>query len=497
MRFYLVERTGALPRSAEFPCVRVEHDSWDDFGYKTLRRLTYFAASDTAKAIGEVKILQLNSPRTTLAQSFDALGSEYCSLGQSVDYYRLLANLGQDVARSILLPLNDIVLSPDLAGGFSRDHGFESSLLRFSGARNAYDVAGMYLGLSARRQLSVIKEVNFETTVPGAIAPHRLELKFSSGSDGLRRMAAIIGPNGTGKTQVLARFANAMSGLRGDGVFEPDRPEFSHVIAVSYSVFDEFDRPDSTQSFSYTYCGLRPDRSIQSYVAPFEIEQSILEENDELLTSGQLRSKLNAALRRMTALGRRDQWILAVEELFEGRVTAATLWDGETLANDRYRTLSSGQRMLLLVISEIIAWMEFDSIVLFDEPEAYLHPNALSALARSLRFLLVQYQSYAILATHSPIVLQEIPARMVRVFARDGDVPGVFPLPIECFGESLSAITDHVFGVSPSEQNYRASLRSLAENSSFDQIVGLFGEPGLGLNARAFLKSLENPADSR
>lgn len=47
--------------------------------------------------------------------------------------------------------------------------------------------------------------------------------------------------------------------------------------------------------------------------------------------------------------------------------------------------------------------------MLIDEPEGHLHPPLLSAFVRALSELLVNRNGVAIIATHSPVVLQEVP----------------------------------------------------------------------------------------
>ncbi|RRJ86685.1 hypothetical protein EG240_15945 [Paenimyroides tangerinum] len=70
------------------------------------------------------------------------------------------------------------------------------------------------------------------------------------------RIFAIIGKNGTGKTQLITTLPLDISKKR-DDAFTPKTPIFSKVIAVSYSAFDTFDIPKKTADFNYVYCGIR------------------------------------------------------------------------------------------------------------------------------------------------------------------------------------------------------------------------------------------------
>ena len=154
-----------------------------------------------------------------------------------------------------------------------------------------------------------------------------------------------------------------------------------------------------------------------------------------------------------------------------------------------YNTLSSGQRILVLILSEVIAHIVEESVILFDEPEIHLHPEALSALARAFHLLLEEFDSYAIIATHSPIVLQEIPSRYVTVFDREGNFPVISKLSVESFGENFTIITEDVFHTSTSRNNYRDHLEKLSRKYSFEEVLEIFDNQ-LGFNARSFLSAL-------
>jgi predicted ATP-binding protein involved in virulence len=150
--------------------------------------------------------------------------------------------------------------------------------------------------------------------------------------------------------------------------------------------------------------------------------------------------------------------------------------------------------MLTVVLSELVASIEVQALVLFDEPELYLHPDALSALARAFHGILHAFDSFAVLSTHSPLLLQEIPARRVRILSREGNVPIVDELQIESFGESLSVISDTVFQATGEQENYRTYLAALAAQYGPEVVLSKFAVGGgLGLNARMALQSLSRP----
>ena len=91
----------------------------------------------------------------------------------------------------------------------------------------------------------------------------------------------------------------------------------------------------------------------------------------------------------------------------------------ESKFNEIYTILSSGQSIILFMISEIISQIRYDSLILFDEPETHLHPNAISSLLNTIFRLVKRFESFCIIATHSPLIIQEIPARNIFIIERE------------------------------------------------------------------------------
>jgi energy-coupling factor transporter ATP-binding protein EcfA2 len=307
-------------------------------------------------------------------------------------------------------------------------------------------------------------------------------------------MAVIIGRNGTGKTQVLAQFAQAMSGLTTgrSGEFIPERPSFSRVIAVSYSVFDDFVRPRSQlrsdRTFSYKYCGIRsPDPKSKKLIGGSGSDiESAAEAN--FLSPAKLTARLLRSRKSLREQDRDSLWKEILGILLEGTVNPS---DPAFEDLSLYNRLSSGQRILVAIITEIVAYIEPQSVILFDEPELHLHPEVFSALVRAFDKLLQEFDSFAIVATHSPLLLQETLSRQVRVFRRRGNIPIVQELSVESFGENLTSITQEVFAVDRSALNFRAHLKELLIGKTVREVEDLF-PLGLPLQAQAYLRTLSS-----
>jgi predicted ATPase len=454
----------------------------------TLWGLTIYQKEGERLCAGSIKILQRNPEHpseaigsTILPKNFTKLDENYCSLCQSLEFYEKLRDAGSAIYKPFLAAIRDIATSPENAKPFEGMEGFQNSLLRFSEAEKAYHEAKtLFEGGKSLQSYTF----HFQCTVPGASAKHDVHLDFSEHPTGLHRTAVIIGRNGTGKTQFLAQFALAMSGIGDDTIkndhrFVPNRPSFSRVIAVSYSVFDDFLRPssdfDEDRTFSYKYCGIRSSSVAEGV------------KGAQILSPTELLKLLTTAATIVTSDKREKIWQDILGILLEGTIAPDRLKLDDLSFYDR---LSSGQKILVATMTQIVAHIKRQSVILFDEPELHLHPEILAALARAIDRLLREFDSYAIIATHSALLLQETLSRQVRIFRRAGDIPRVDQLTVESFGENLTTISREVFAMDGDKNNFRAILEALSENRTPTAVEEMF-PLGLPLQAQAYLQALQ------
>src|SRR5687768_2136750 len=99
MKFYQIAWKGNLPGNIEFPCIVLTSNSWDDYGYRTTFDFEYYDEHGDIKFQNKagIKILNKDSEVTNLTASFSGLPKQYCSLGQSLEYYSQLYSLGQSI----------------------------------------------------------------------------------------------------------------------------------------------------------------------------------------------------------------------------------------------------------------------------------------------------------------------------------------------------------------------------------------------------------------
>lgn len=425
-----------IPKS--YPCFILIPTEWDDYGAKTKFILKYFSTESSFQSIGQVKIMRLGTLSTSeiLPNRFTTLTREYCSLGQDEEYYIKLKSILEEKFISFLLGMRDASHFPKIHEQFENDYYFRNSLTRNNGTdRLARTIRFKIEGLNPNEYY----KFNFTHQLPYASKPVVLNFDFVYDSLIEHRIYAIIGENGTGKTNLLSSLANALS-KRDTECFTPKKPIYGKVFTVSYSIFDRFDIPDSDVAFNYIYCGLRnSDKTWKS--EELLVEQFIKSAEKIKEKKGDLETKWYEIL---------SQFINPQILNLAFKKSGSAYLDNYTFQVDKFESirthLSSGQSIILYLISEIISEIRFDSIILFDEPETHLHPNSISSLMNTLFELVEEFQSFCVISTHSPLVIQEISARNVFVIERDEDEAYVRKLERDSFGENLTIITQDIFG---------------------------------------------------
>lgn len=495
------------------PLVLLRRNNWDDYSLKTLFGVELYLESEEID-LGSVKIMRQGQLEgyTSLPDSFHRLDASYCSLGQEVEYYESLMRVRSSLRDDYLRSIRDAVADPSIEALFENEPAWGTSLLRFGQAANALAV-GREL-LQGRRRRHGVAGFTFER--PGSA---NIDFRFDDTSPLPGRTNVIIGYNGVGKTRLLADIANTVSKVnRGsghpndEGRLSGNDQTFAAVIAVSYSAFDHFALPmlpaqqvsakqDSrTEAFGYVYCGLRrieaveiPERTAHSAHAEVgKIRGHHLKNLDEI--DAEFLGALSDARQRdggdriavSTALE-----LLEREPSF-GRIgISPSAWVADPdQADAEIEKLSTGHKIVLNIVVQLAAHLRRRSLVLLDEPETHLHPPLLAALLKAIQRLLEHYDSFAIMATHSPVALQEVPANSVQVLSRFGDFSEVSPPEIETFGENLSAITRNVFSLDSSATDFQGVLVDLAATMSLEEIDRLFPF-GLSDQARALVLRLK------
>lgn len=438
----------------EFPAFEVDQYTWDDYSRKTRYKLYYWSVDDNErKEIGIIKIMKKEQDVTygNLPKKFYNLGSEWCSLGQSLDYYKNIKYYLGNSYRNVLSALRDAACFSQICDEFVDDPIFKISLLRERNADTALQFAQYTL---AGFDYKADREFVYKTNMPYA-PDNAVRVRFNFGRvydrDNLNRIIAIIGNNGVGKTTLLSKLVESLVN-RKETDFSPQMPVFSKVISASYSIFDKFYNIEG-KSYNYIYCGLRASENTllsEEQLAERRKKSSLLIKNNDV------RGRI--LLNCMEKLMPKDIF----EKLFD---------DTGNFREDEYlkihERLSSGQNMLMNLIINIIGNIRPNTLLIIDEPEVHLHPRGITEFVALVDKICRDYYSCCIMATHSPIVIQELLSRNVIIMDRDIDgSPIVRPMRLESMGENLTTITQEIFGRDNNEPIFVKKIKRLVGKSS-------------------------------
>ena len=170
----------------------------------------------------------------------------------------------------------------------------------------------------------------------------------------------------------------------------------------------------------------------------------------------------------------------------------------DNLENDNIdvfcHNMSSGESIYVYSLTEILANIRYDTLLLFDEPEQHLHPHAITVLMRAIYDVLEKFESYAIIATHSPLIVREMISDNVYTLERIENTLSVAKIGIECLGEDVSILSDVIFRNMSDEKKYEHFVESVAKKCDYDyaEIVDRLkgAHNNLGMSMRLLIQSV-------
>lgn len=465
-----------------FPAfVLVLDDGWNDYGIVSQYSLFFYSTLNQNHFIGKLKIIHKEETKTPniIPHTFTQLTSEFCSLGQDYYYYSNIKSVFGDNFKNVLWAIQDVAFFSSIQEYYENNGNYKASLIRFDEVeRLMREVKYKLYGITSKKLYS------FKYVFQPKFAENELEVDFDFDNNSVipNRIYSIIGKNGTGKTQLVTTLPLDISNKKDDN-FTPKTPLFSKVIAVSYSSFDRFEIPKKTAEFNYVYCGLK-------------------DENGKRLGDDELILRFQNSYEKISKQSRVEIFLKTIEDFIDKELIKEFITykfeTGEYEINygrfvEIINILSSGQSILILIITEIIANIRYDSLLIYDEPETHLHPNAISQLINTIYELSRIFQSYCIIATHSPIIVQELLSKNVYVIERKGSYATIRKPSIETFGENLSTIIEEIFGNREIPKQFKIILSDLIKKGmSYEGILKEIESDNVpvSLNTRLFLKSI-------
>ncbi len=510
-------RPGEWPQSPDTVLLRLL--DWNDwFKWRTLYQAWYVDVAGQRHELGTVKIGKLDhvyqndrAYATPLREEFKRLGHEYVSVGQDETYYLNVRKLlGKRKAVQTLRALGDLAVDSGRFDAVRSDDMVAQSLLREVAAATVKNKFARIIetGDDSNAAYDFVYERPAQSKAP--LPPTRLTFEVHPGSKPPTNVHVLIGRNGSGKTTLLRSMARAMLGQKiagkKDGYFRTETGgglDVANLVYVSFSAFEEAQLPvlDKRAQWAvpYSYVGLQ-------YIPDLEEDPpgpELPERMDAVKTTrrpADLGREFADSAYRLVKSGLRKDWRAALETLESdpnfNEAEVATLADQELderavheEALDLWETLSTGHKIVLLTVTRLVETVTERTLVLIDEPEGHLHPPLLSAFIRALSDLLQDQNGVAVVATHSPVILQEVPAKCAHKVRRVG-LSQIADRPrIETFGESIGLLTSEVFSLEVTDSGYHRMLTDAAmEAGSYERVVAEFSDE-LGFEARAILQA--------
>jgi predicted ATPase len=486
------------------PALILTAGSWDDYGYKTSFSLKYRKENGDNISIGDVKIGSVDykpNGDNYIDEIMDPfypdgkLSAKFFSLGQDLVYYQQMKACFPECYLQILENLRDCVVLPTLVEKIEQEGVFKTSLLRSEyqktnpqSAQEALDY-GMDILNYGKKQLDQTFEYVFHPYEK--VTPLRIHFDFNGSDLFPRRLYALIGDNGVGKTTLLNDIPVKLCEQKRSATkqfFEP-YPLFKKIITISLNQYDGFDPPERSDSFNYVYCGL-VDKKTRSYnrenIANRTIDSLffIYRQGREYVFWNVLKELVNGDL------------IENLKSLLSDYKFKQEIDEDKTRNDIRsiLKELSSGQNSMLSVFANVFAEIRFNSLLLMDEPETHLHPQAISKLMKMLLEILEYYKSFCILATHSPLIIRELTSDCVYVMDAIGTNRSVRFIGTESLGANLTTLTNEIFGINDENSYYVEKIKALKEDGkSEEDIISLITSKtghSVSLNLRLFIASI-------
>lgn len=493
--------------------VILERDNWNDYNYFTLYGLHLgykITSTNKTEYIGSIKILkkgQCTGEKNLVPISFHTLSDDFCSYISSLDTYEQINRLlSPEIRKELIDALNVYIFSEAIREKFKNEDGVTNSFFRWGGMdESSIAIARSFIFDDFVIPKSNLQEIKVTLNDSGEVLTFRFKPndEIDIYNDIPYSASVLIGRNGCGKSTILYRLSRllmASAEQRGKyqkhllGKIEPEGIGFRKVICLSYSAFDNFQMPGFKYSERlmlkqglesgegrFIFCGIRD--VVKELTNELE---NISKEEEEyanklmtdtctdtnLKTISQLADEFAANLEHIHKTNKNSiqSYLDILSEEFSFRHLIEELKEADKwfmfdkeICRKVFLNQSTGNKFVLHSLSCIIRHIGEKSLILFDEPENHLHPPLLAYLMKAIRGLLKSNQSIMIVATHSPVVIQETLSCNVNIVQRHGNRL-TFRVPsIQTYGENIGMITSEVFNLTSYETDFHRVLDSLYE----------------------------------
>lgn len=533
-------------------CYILSPDGWNDFGFHTYFHVTIFKDGEMYNDFGR-KILFEGQDESVFSSTKiedllkDLLYIPMATVKDSLSFislgyeYEELIKIFPSNFEDILNVLNDVIYLTEKVPDstlleLKKLKGFEVSLCRDQSSKKVLEEGRAILFGD------ILDPERFKFTFNFNLNERNYQYNFDFIEQNLpSRINVLVGKNGSGKSQTLLAISQYFlqdKDVNEDLSINVDKhPNFiSNLMIFAYNIYENFyvSHPSEKLPIEYQYLGyrLKDDDdiittgsnipTIRTFYSFAEIYKKDRKNYAHSIHLNELsyRNKVIETLQKAFPFNRialklkdstrnriysdvgfevyRDFVLLKNESATENFVKDLNFEDFiEELYffnNQNQTYLSSGQQTFVHLVINLLSLIKKNSLILIDEPENTLHPNLEIDFLRILKDILEDFDSFAIIATHSSIVVRETPSNYVRIIKiDDNNQPVIMPPSINTFGADIRKITNYVFDdVFIEEKPFLHWLNKQKENyNSFDSFEANFEEL-LNYNILAKAKTLWN-----
>ena len=407
--------------------------------------------------------------------------------------------LSEQVRLAILVGLRDIAYHDDILREFSGELVFQTSLLRNIDSHRITRLFRSILQGHARPT-----PYAFQFLLNGDEST-KIEVDVKPNSNPPTNVHVLIGRNGVGKTRILSGLADELakssnpSEVSQSGTIEfisVDRGSvdkdvgskgFANLITVAFSAFDHFKpiRNNKLNSIPCQYIGLKD------------------ETGEHVKSPSDLTNDFRSSVEVCFSSQRKSRWIEAIRILNSDPIFREYALD-ETIAQDNavasitgvFDKLSSGHKIVLLTVTKLVELVDERTLILIDELENHLHPPLLSSFVRAISDLVIKRNGVAIIATHSPVVLQEVPRSCITTISRVNTTYSLYRPNIETYGENVGTLTREIFGLEVLDSGFYKTINDyLGSNMDFEELIEAF-DGQIGSEGKAIARSIVFTSES-
>lgn len=451
--------------------------------------------------------------------------TNYVSVPSDIEFYdALITKLGMQDAREVLVLIRDAgylvnIAQDETAKKLTEQENFSTSPLREAGARKSfYDGWKAFSGNS-----QAIKD--FTLNLPSHGAKSVTSVRFRFNSDTLPYdINVLIGPNGVGKSHTLKSLVAYWLGMDFGSQTQLNKskhqpfdihPNISRLILMSYSPFEDFVLDLSGTKLkdktAYRYFGFRRKSMSASGTRQSSISRNqpasdsvesmlkALADDDSYGFLSTWTSKAGTILDVLQPALNFEKLVVEINSKAEIPPSLKSLVIGGSdgkkyieltpaahlrllkLKDDLFNIinakagvvflhgndkldLSSGQRLFVYMVINIVGQIKAESLIVVDEPELFLHPTFEVEFIALLKKVLAAFNSKAILATHSLAIAREIPANCMHVYHRGQHGMEIDHPPFETFGGNMQRISSYVFGDSKVKKPFAQWIENAIED---------------------------------